>query len=57
MKKTISTIVDIPVPREAVWEVLTDFAAYGEWNLFMDRVTALRPWSRRPRTDDIRFGA
>jgi uncharacterized protein YndB with AHSA1/START domain len=57
MKKTISTTVDIPVPREAVWEVLTDFAAYGEWNLFVDRVTALRPWSRRPRTDDIRFGA
>lgn len=38
MKKTISTTVDIPAPREAVWEVLTDFAAYGEWNPFMNRV-------------------
>ncbi len=56
MKKTISTTVDIPVPREAVWEVLTDFAAYGEWNLFVDRSPpfGLGPG---PRTDDIRFGA
>ncbi len=38
MRTTISTTVDIPAPREAVWEVLTDFAAYGGWNPFMDRV-------------------
>jgi len=35
MSVTISTSVDIHAPAQAVWDVLTDFAAYGEWNPFM----------------------
>lgn len=35
---TITSTADIPAPPEAVWEVLTDFAAYGNWNPFMDRI-------------------
>ena len=29
---TIDTTVDIDASREAVWDVLTDFARYSEWN-------------------------
>jgi hypothetical protein len=29
---TIDTNVDINASREAVWEVLLDFASYGEWS-------------------------
>ena len=32
MSTTISTTLNIDAPREAVWDVLTDFATYGEWN-------------------------
>jgi hypothetical protein len=32
MSITINTTVDISAPAQAVWDVLTDFAAYGEWN-------------------------
>jgi hypothetical protein len=32
MSTTISTTVDIDAPRQAVWDVLTDFATYGQWN-------------------------
>jgi hypothetical protein len=32
MSITISTTVDIDAPKQSVWEVLTDFAAYDEWN-------------------------
>jgi len=38
MSTTISSTADIQAPPEAVWEVLTDFASYSEWNPFMDRV-------------------
>src|ERR1700742_3077969 len=38
MSTTITTTVDIPAPPEAVWNVLTDFAAYGDWNPFIDRI-------------------
>lgn len=38
MSMTITTTANIPAPPEAVWEVLTDFAAYAEWNPFMNRV-------------------
>ena len=30
--------VEIGAPRERVWEVLTDFGRYGEWNPFTTRV-------------------
>ena len=32
MSITINTTVDIAAPKELVWDVLTDFAAYPEWN-------------------------
>lgn len=38
MSAAISTTIDIDASPQAVWNVLTDFAAYGDWNPFMDRV-------------------
>ena len=38
MSAAISTTIDIDADPQAVWDVLTDFAAYGEWNPFMDRI-------------------
>jgi hypothetical protein len=35
MSITIRTTVDIDAPKQLVWEVLTDFAAYPEWNPHM----------------------
>jgi len=37
MSAAISTTIDIDASPQAVWDVLTDFAAYGNWNPFMDR--------------------
>jgi hypothetical protein len=37
--RTIETFTDIDAPPEAVWEVITDFPRYSEWNPF---ITALR---------------
>jgi hypothetical protein len=33
--REITTEVDIAAPAEVVWRVLTDFAAFEEWNPFM----------------------
>ncbi len=38
MAHEITTTIRIAASPQAVWEVLTDFAAYGQWNPFMDRV-------------------
>jgi hypothetical protein len=35
---TVSTTIDIDADPQAVWEVLTDFGAYGDWNPFVDRI-------------------
>ena len=35
-----SDAIDIDAPVERVWEVLTDFERYGEWNPFTTRVDA-----------------
>jgi hypothetical protein len=35
MSVTISTTVDIDAPKQLVWKVLTNFAAYHEWNPYM----------------------
>lgn len=35
-----SDAVDIDAPVERVWEILTDFKRYGEWNPFTTRVDA-----------------
>lgn len=38
MAVTITTTTRIDAAPEAVWDVLTDFAAYREWNPFMSRI-------------------
>ncbi len=38
MSTTISTTIDIDASPRDVWDVLIDFAAYADWNPFMDRV-------------------
>ena len=35
MSFVIEKTLDIKAPPEVVWEVLTDFARYGEWNPFV----------------------
>ena len=35
-----SDAIDIEAPVERVWEILTDFGRYGEWNPFTTRVDA-----------------
>ena len=32
---TIDTTVDINASKDAIWDVLTDFASYSEWNPVM----------------------
>lgn len=38
MAAAITTTIDINADPQAVWDVLTDFPAYGDWNPFMDRI-------------------
>ncbi|MGE0422802.1 MAG: SRPBCC family protein [Reyranellaceae bacterium] len=37
----IETSIDIAATPARVWSVLTDFAAYPEWNLFITRVAGI----------------
>src|SRR5262245_39158653 len=39
---TISTTVEIDAPKQLVWDVLTDFSAYREWNPYMEIEGTLR---------------
>ncbi len=39
LTRELVTKIDIAAPPERVWEVLTDFAAYGEWNPFLTDIT------------------
>ncbi|MFD1275931.1 SRPBCC family protein [Streptomyces kaempferi] len=34
MDAVLTAVIDIDATPEAVWDVLTDFAAYGEWSTF-----------------------
>lgn len=41
---TIDRTLDIDAPADVVWNVLTDFSRYGEWNPFVPEATCdLRP--------------
>ena len=35
ISRSVCTSIQIAAPAETVWRVLTDFAAYGEWNPFI----------------------
>ncbi|WP_194891166.1 SRPBCC domain-containing protein [Catenulispora pinisilvae] len=46
MAFVIDDSVDIDAPAEVVWQVLTDFERYGEWNSFcLECSTTLEPGS------------
>jgi demethylmenaquinone methyltransferase / 2-methoxy-6-polyprenyl-1,4-benzoquinol methylase len=62
--RTIAAEVEIDAPPERVWEVLTDFAAYPDWNPFMFSVEGvaetgahLRIAMQRRGGGILRFGA
>jgi hypothetical protein len=38
--RTLHTEIDIAATPETVWAILTDFAAYGEWNPFISELHA-----------------
>lgn len=53
--KEIRSVEDIRAPPERVWEVLTDFQKYSEWNQFIYKVSGkavqgekLEIWIRTP---------
>lgn len=47
MQKQLRSDIDIDASPERVWEVLTDFAAYPDWNPFMVRARgSARPGER-----------
>ena len=39
--KELRTTIQIDAPPERVWEVLTDFASYPEWNPYLTSVTGV----------------
>ena len=41
MSPSIGTEIEIAAPPERVWTVLTDFAAYPEWNPFVRRLAGV----------------
>src|SRR5262249_2987257 len=47
MSTTISSTIDIAATRDAVWNVLTDFAGYREWNTIMKHTDVTAPVSTK----------
>jgi hypothetical protein len=47
MSTTVTTTIDIDAGPRAVWDVLTDFPVYPEWNPFMDRIDGTAEVGRR----------
>jgi hypothetical protein len=61
MTHRIATAIDINAPPRTVWRVLTDFAAYPDWNPFIRRLSGklavgerlevtIQPPGRKPMT-------
>ena len=50
MDKQLHTSIDIDATPERVWEILTDFAAYPQWNPFMPEVTGTPAWASASRS-------
>ena len=59
--RRIATAVDLDAPAVAIWRVLTDFAAYPEWNPFIRKIfgearvgarldVTAEPMGRKPMT-------
>ena len=59
--KRIATTIDIAAPARTVWRILTDFAAYPDWNPFIRRLSGklavgerlevtIQPPGRKPMT-------
>jgi hypothetical protein len=46
MKPVITSVIDIDATPQAVWDVLTDFAAYGQWSTFTKAEGTARVGSR-----------
>jgi hypothetical protein len=44
---TVTTTIDIDADPQAVWDVLTDFPAYPDWNPVMDRIEGTAEVGRR----------
>jgi len=44
---TVATVIEIDADPHAVWDVLTDFPAYPEWNPFMDSIDGTAEVGRR----------
>jgi uncharacterized protein YndB with AHSA1/START domain len=39
--KQLHTEIEISAPAERVWELLTDFASYPQWNPFIRNISGL----------------
>jgi len=39
--RQIETFTDIDAPPQAVWDILTNFAAYGRWNPFIPNISGI----------------
>lgn len=47
MTRRIDTEILIQAPPQRVWSVLTDFAAYSQWNPFIVSITGRAEWGER----------
>jgi hypothetical protein len=39
MARTLATHIEMSAPKEKVWAILTDFAAYPQWNPFIKSIS------------------
>src|SRR6185437_17113402 len=55
LSRHIATEILIQAPPERVWSMLTDFAAYPDWNPFIESIEGRAEWGER-LTVHIRAG-